>query len=137
MIQLLNKEDGFSEIDKENIELFAKVAVTILDPQDQEATEEALQEKFDHYLIDKKLFIMDDGSVYYKILDMQRDHYIGADQCYLLKDTPKETEIYHYNSSDEFLSIDMLVKIDEKADAILVSDRARRQKFVRYPLEKD
>ncbi|MEA3491866.1 MAG: GAF domain-containing protein [Campylobacterota bacterium] len=149
VVQLLNKDGGFSQTDKKNIEILAKIAVTILNPQDhktqgvdpvekrEEKTLEVLHERFDNYLRDKKLFIMEDGSVYYKILNMQRDHFIGADQCYMLEDTPKETEIYHYTSSDEFLSLYMFVKIDEKGDALLISNRIGEQNFARYPLEKD
>ncbi len=149
VIQLLNKEAGFNETDKEIIELFAKVAVTILDPQYKkiqataptqlkaEITQEILQEKFDHYLEDKKLFIMEDGSVYYKVLDMGRDYYIAADQCYQLIDTPKKTEIYHYTTNNNFLALDMFVKIDEKADALLLLNKINHHDFIRYSLEED
>lgn len=150
VIQLLNKEEGFTDIDRESIEVFAKTTATILEPQVQiskkeepaqskeKSALETLQNKFDNYLADKKLHIMEDGSVYYKILNMKRDYFIPADKCYHLEDIPKKTEIYHYTITDnQFLFLDMLVKIDEKADALLIADRENQQNFVSYPLEGD
>ncbi len=149
VIQLLNKKEGFDKIDKENIELFAKEAIIILNPQQQktqtaeavknkeETTQETYQNRFDHYLRDKKLFIMEDGSVYYKIRNMIRDYFIGADKCYLLESIPKTIEVYYFSQTNDFLSLTMLIKIDEQADALLVSDKVNNQNFVRYPLEED
>ncbi len=149
VIQLLNKKDGFNEVDKKNIEAFAKVIVTVITPQDQEAQRslseksedeqnlENLQNQFDKYLEDKKLFFMDDGNVYYKILDMIRDYYIGADKCYLLENTAKKIKVYYYSTSNDFLSMEMLVKIDEKAEGVLIVERKDSEKFICHPLEKD
>ncbi len=150
VIQLLNKEDGFTDEDRENIELFAEIVVTILEPQAQvdhtvESAKskekndlEALQKKFDLYLSNKKLYFMDDGNVYYKILNMARDYFIAADKCYLLENMPKQTEIYHYATiNNDFLFLDMSLKIDEKADALLIEDRINHKHFTSYPLEKD
>lgn len=150
VIELLNKEHGFNDIDREIIEVCAKTTVTILDPQVQVSKKEepaqskeknaleALQKKFDNYLKDKKLYIMEDGSVYYKLLNMKRDYFIAADKCYLLEDIPKKIEIYHYTiTGNEFLSLNMLVKLDEKAEALLISDKVNQQNFVCYPLEED
>jgi len=149
VIQLLNKEEGFNEIDKKNIEAFVNVIVPIFIPQDQEIqtslpekskdeqTLENLQNQFDKYLENKKLFFMDDGNVYYKILDMIREYYIGADKCYMLESTAKKIKIYYYSTSDDFLSIEMLIKIDEKAEGVLIVERKDSEKFICYPLEKD
>lgn len=149
-IQLLNKEEGFNETDKKNIEELVKVSVPILDPQNdniqipdsiknkEETALEALQNNFDKYLADKKLFFMDDGNVYYKILNMKRDYYIGADKCYTLEGKAKKVDILHYDTiSNELVFTVMLVKIDKMADALLISDKVDRENFARYPLEKE
>jgi len=149
-IQLLNKEEGFSETDKKNIEELVKISVSILDPQNdniqisvsikdkEETVLGRLRNHFDRYLEDKKLFFMDDGSVYYKILNATRDYYIGADKCYVLEDKEKKVDIYYYDSvSNEFVFTVMPIKIDEKADALLVPDKIDKEKFIRHPLEKD
>lgn len=148
VIQLLNKKEGFSETDKKNIEKFTQIIAKILNSQnekiqlkvqtksEEEVNLELLQKRFDDYLADKKLFFMDDGNVYYKILNMIRDYYIAADKCYLLEADPQKIDIYYTTSSDEFLSVPMLVKIDNMADALLISERMNYN-FVRYPIEKD
>lgn len=149
VIQLLNKEEGFTETDKKNVEALAELAVLVLKPDEEklheelpvqsqeEIEKEALQKKLDAYLADKKLFFMDDGNVYYKILNMPADYYIGADKCYLLDENPKKVALYHYTSSNDFVPTEMLVKIDERTDSLLVSMRVNNEDFVRYPLERD
>jgi len=149
VIQILNKEGGFTNEDKNNIEAFAKLIPSILldketSPQSdivkksEDLTKvEKLQQKFDKYLEDKKLFFMDDGNVYFKILDMVRDYYIAADKCYLLDKQEKVVEIYYYSTSDEFLFVEMLVKIDESIEGLLVSKRDGRQEFNAYVLKRD
>ena len=80
---------------------------------------------------------MDDGNVYYKILNMIKEYYICADKCYMLEDIPKKIDIYHYSTSGDFLSVEMLVKIDVKMDGLPIANRVNSNKFVSYPLEKD
>jgi len=150
VIQLLNKEAGFSEKDKKIIEAIAKIVLTILVPpteekkvlalpekSEEEQTLEDLQNRFGTYLEDKKLFFMDDGNVYYKILDMIRDYYIGADKCYLLETTAQKIPIYYYSTSEDFLSVEMFVKIDEKAEGVWIAKREDRHNFTFHTLEKD
>ncbi|RLA73016.1 MAG: hypothetical protein DRG30_06765 [Epsilonproteobacteria bacterium] len=150
VIQLLNKEKNFTDTDKENIEILAKITATILEPwveasqtvdpakSKEKNNLEALQKKFDIYLSDKKLYFMEDGSVYYKILNMARAYFIAADKCYLLEDIPKKTEIFHYTTiNNDFLPLDMSLKIDKKADALLIKDKIGQHNFTSYPLEED
>ncbi len=152
VIQLLNKkQELFNSEDKENIEEFAKILATLLNNSlkknktKQQTTDskenkvELLQEKLDNYLLDKKLFIMNDGSAYYKIVGMIRDYFIGADKCYQLNETPTKIKIYHYNTTKEndFLSIDMLVHTNKEAESLFVSERGNKEQFKQYYLEED
>ena len=149
VIQLLNKEAGFNEEDKKSIEELSTLVVTVLDSSIHhcEAEKETqtndeihlkkLQDKFDTYLTDKKLVLKEDGSAYYKILDMKRDYFISASQCYLLEDAPKTIQIYYCSVTDDFLSLEMSVKINQDAKCLMVSEKIHTPTFTCYPLEKD
>ncbi len=149
VIELLNKQDGFNEQDKLSIEKLSKLLVTVLDssihhtlPKEETQTKEVLslkdmQNKFDNYLTNKKLFLKEDGSAYYKILDMRREYFISANECYVLEDTPKKLEIYYYTVTGEFLSVAMYLKIHEDTKGLQVSENITIPKFTCYPLEED
>jgi hypothetical protein len=148
VIQLLNKKDGFTKTDQSNIEyLTAKIvkilntenktfSVEVVDGKGKLSKEEEFQKKLDQYLVDKKLFFMDDGNVYYKILNMIREYYIAADKCYLLEYLPQKIPLYYFTTSDEFLSIDMYIKIDKNLNGLLISTNENNE-FELYPLEED
>ncbi|MBT8348593.1 MAG: GAF domain-containing protein, partial [Sulfurovum sp.] len=148
-IELLNKEEGFSKQDQVSIEELPALIVTVLDssihhttpkeePQSKKTlTLKDLQNKFDHYLTNKRLFLEDDGNAYYKILNMKREYFISASICYTLDDTPKKIKIYYYSVTGEFLSVDMHIKIHEETKGLQVSERITTPKFTCYPLEED
>ncbi len=159
VIQLLNKKQGlFTQENKKDIEEFARILATLLNPlihknktgqelkDNKKIQLESLHEKLDHYLLDKKLFLVEDGSVYYKILGMRREYFIGADTCYQLNKDPTKIKIYYHNTAtddflntvtDDFLSLDMLVYINEKVEGLLISERVNSGNFECYHLEED
>ena len=142
VIQLLNKREGFNEEDRKEIEALAKILMEVLSPKKRgekqsspPPEEERPYTEIDRYLADKKLYFMDDGYVYYKILKMPREYYIAADKCYLLEETPKKIPLYYYSSFQELLTVEMWVKIDKSFDGLLISKGGSN--YRRYPLEKD
>lgn len=150
VMQLFNKQEGFHELDKLLIESLTVFLLHLMDPPLSEIHGDdpskhissknvsvTLQEKFDTYLRDKKLFLMEDGNAYYKILEMKRDYFIGADKCYQLDASPKEINIFYFTSSEEFLSVKMRVKIDRDTNGVLVQEFDFQKKFVHCGLEKD
>ena len=149
VIQLLNKPGGFNESDKAFIESLAILLLPLLAPtavvknddqSDALATTNnstTLEEKLDIYLDDKRLFLMEDGNAYYKILEMKREYFIGADKCYLLNEAPKEINIFYYAMGEDFLSVNMGVKIDHQIDGVLIKESGIQQDFSRYTLEED
>jgi len=147
VMQLLNKAGGFDEHDRQTAIDLAALVARMLEPEavsveteplDEAAKEETLlQNRLDAYLSDKKLFFMDDGNVYYKLLNMIRDYYIGADKCYQLTPDPQEIEVYYYNSFEEFVSVKMIVCIDEKIDGIKVAKNGNISNCIVYPLETE
>lgn len=149
VIQLLNKEEEFNKQDQVSIEKLSTFLFTVLEPSSHHTSPkkkmptkemldtENLQNMFDHYLANKKLFLKEDGNAYYKILDMKRDYFISASACYILNDTDQEIKIYYYSVSDEFLSVDMYVKISEDAKGLQVSENISLPDFTCYPIEED
>lgn len=149
VIQLLNKEDGFNEQDQLSIEKLSELLITVLDSsihqtlaKEETETKEVLnlknmQNKFDHYLTNKKLYLKEDGSAYYKILNMKREYFISANECYVLEDTPKKLEIYYYDVTGEFLPVAMYLKIHEETKGLQVSENIAIPNFSCYPLEED
>jgi putative methionine-R-sulfoxide reductase with GAF domain len=146
VIQLLNKPDGFNEWDIKFTESVSECLIPLLDStipsvnknnQSDILASGTPQEKFDNYLKDKKLYLMEDENAYYKILEMKREYYIGADKCYLLDESPKEIPIFYYNTNEEFLSVDMHVKIDRNANGIFIREFNHDDHFSYYGFEKD
>jgi len=149
MLQLLNKEGGFTEQDKKVVEAIAAIAAEVLSKEliktqkknkkekKEEVAFKKLQEAFEHYLADKKLYFMDDGNIYYKILDMRRDYYIGADKCYLLTETPQKIELYYCSIEKEFLPVNMFVKLDARGEGLWCSKTGKAEEFTHCQLELD
>jgi len=147
VIELLNKKDGFNNTDKEYIEIFAKILVSELLPktplpkktitEDPHTSQSSIQEIFDTYLDTKKLYLMENGSAYYKIMDMKRDYFIPADQCYQLDESHKKIDIHYHTISNEFLSLSMLVKLHASAQEVLISESVHQEEFIPYKLEAD
>jgi len=146
VIELLNKKDGFNSNDKAYIEMFSKLLINIFFPstidmetlqKKEEEKSNTLQAAFDTYLDSRRLYLMENGSAYYKIEKMKREYFIAADQCYLLKESPKNIDIYYYSTNEEFLFTPMLIKLDNKAQNLLISENSTEKKFVSHTLEKD
>ena len=146
VIQLLNKPDGFNEWDKKFIESLSEFLVPLIDSSSSTKNKNTesnsiangtLQEKFDNYLKDKKLFLKEDENAYYKILEMQREYFIGADKCYLLDESPIKIPIYYYTTNNEFLSVNMYVKIDRNANGIFIKESEDDKNLSYYGLETD
>jgi len=136
VIQLLNKENGFTSRDQQYINILVSLLSSLLIPQATNV-HKSLQDDVDIYLEDKKLYLMEDGNAYYKILNMQREYYIGADKCYRLDLEIKEIALYYYAMGDEFLSKKVYVKIDDQIESILISEQNGNENFEKYSLEKD
>jgi len=149
VIELLNKEEDFNQQDQVSLEALSPLFINLIDTYDHLTsqkkkieTKEALslkdiQNKFDNYLTNKKLFLKEDGNAYYKILDMKREYFISANECYLLTDMPKKIEIYYYSVTGEFLSIPMYIKIHKETKGLQVSENINTQHFTCYPIEED
>ena len=80
---------------------------------------------------------MEDGNAYYKIFDMKREYYIGADKCYILDKEVKEIALYYYAMHEEFLSKKFHIKINEKLENVLISEKNEADSFNHYNLEQD
>lgn len=143
VIQLLNKPRGFETADKELVEEIAHVVVSLLDPESSHETEEkkdttvaaTLQEKLDRFLEDKKLFLMEDGSAYYKVVGMEREYFIAADACYQLTDEAVTLKLYYYTMDEEFLYIEKDIRVEREVKGLLVGTQP--DDFRLYALEKD
>lgn len=146
VIQLLNKADGFNEWDVKFIESLSKFLTPLIDstiPEVNKSSQSTIvangtpQEKFDNYLKDKKLFLMEDENAYYKVLEMKREYFIGADKCYILDESPKEIPIFYYTTNNEFISVNMHVKIDRNANGIFIKEVAHDDNLSYHGLETD
>jgi len=138
VIELLNKKEGFTEEDKNFMESLSQILTDLLHPQAKKNSQEkSYQTKLDTYLDTKKLYLMENGSAYYKILSMKRDYFIAADICYQLDITHKKTELFYHTIDDDFLSINILAKIDSNAKEILISESIHQENFMLYTLEED
>lgn len=146
VIQLLNKPDGFNDWDQKFIESLSQYVIPLIDStlpvinnnnQSDSVSNGTLLEKLDAYLKDKKLFLMEDENAYYKILEMNRDYFIGADKCYLLDESPQKIPIFYHTSDDEFLSVMMHVKIDRNANGIFIREFDHNEILSYHGLEKD
>jgi hypothetical protein len=146
VIQLLNKPDGFTSWDKNFVESIREFIFPLIDiPDISENSSDALhnsdnmslEDKIDSYLYDKKLYLMEDQFAYYKILQMQREYFIGADKCYVLDEQPKAIPIYYFTMDEKFASVDMGVKIDSNANGIFINKTNIGENFSFLDLEKD
>ena len=145
-IQLLNKKMGFNQDDQNHIEILAPLISSLLAPETPLPKEEVpnklsklelLQKKLSLYLDDKRLYLMENGYAYYKIMDMKRIYFIGADSCYQLSENPTISEIYYYTDNGEFLSIEVSAKIDNIKGQVMISEKKSEEIFIYYPIEKD
>lgn len=138
VIELLNKEAGFNDEDRVFLESLATVLIdTLLHKQSKTpvTTPEVPETTaVDSYLDDKKLYLMDNGSAYYKILNMKRDYFIAADICYQLTETAQKISLSYYGMEKEFLTIEMLVKIELPIQGLLLS---KETNYTSYPLEEE
>jgi len=144
VIELLNKKEGFTQEDKDTLEQLATMLLDILLPAQTpiiaDSPKESLQniqELFDSYLDSRRLYLMEDGSAYYKIIGMKREHFIAADQCYLLDEAEKKVDIYYYSTNGDFLAFKILVKLDPNGKHLLINESVNQNNFVAYALEKD
>ena len=146
VIQLLNKPDGFNDWDQKFIESLTELLVSLIDSPISTVSKNkpssnidngSPQEKFDIYLKDKKLYLMEDEYAYYKILEMKREYFIGADKCYLLDELPKVVPIFYYTTDDEFTSVNMYVKIDRNANGIFIREFGSDADLSYHGLEED
>lgn len=110
VIELLNNPKGFTYKDQLKLEKICTTALLLFEPKPslietfrQENKSTLLQSKLDFYLEDKKLYLMEDQYAYYKLVGLEREYFISADQCYLLKENATPIESYYYNMDDEFL----------------------------------
>jgi len=145
-IQLLNKPDGFNEWDQQFIESLTEFLIPLIESPvpavnknkpSNNMDNASPQEKFDIYLDDKKLYLMEDEYAYYKILEMKREYFIGADKCYLLDELPKVIPIFYYTTDEEFTSVNMYVKIDRNANGIFIRESQTDVDLSYHGLEKD
>ena len=142
VLELLNKEGGFSQEDKVTIEAMSLLLLDTLMPTKNTSNKveekvTTLEEKFENYLDSRRLYLMENGSAYYKILHMKRDYFIAADQCYVLTQEVKTIDIYYHTSNEDFLSLKMLVKLDINAEHILISESSNQEMFLPQILEED
>jgi|GEM_PF-6688325 len=140
VIQLLNKNGGFSKSDGVIVEEIAAFVAEremcgalFTTDEVQEESENRHQERLDAYLSDKKLYFLEDGNVYYKIVGLERPYFIGADKCYRLETQPQQMTLYYMSVTEElygeeaavFLHRDMqgvfVRPLREKAEATLCS----------------
>jgi len=147
VIEILNKQEGFDENDTMTLETIADLLVTIIDPDSTPkgtlhpapqplTSAQILQKKLDEYLLDKSLYLMEDGNAYYKIIGMGRGYYIGADICYNFTQEEKELELHYQDSqSDILLHVNAKGMVDENIDGILIAARETQWGFERYSLE--
>ena len=145
-IQLLNKKIGFNQDDQNHVETLIPLIASLLIPETSLPNEEApnpssrlelLQKRLSVYMQDKRLFLMGDGYAYYKILNMKRIYFIGADSCHQLSENPSIIEIYYYTNDDEFLSIEVSAKFDNAQGKVLISENKSKEDFIYYPIERD
>ena len=145
-IQLLNKPDGFNEWDQKFIESLSEFLIPLIESQVPSKTKNkpsstidniSPEEKLDIYLKDKKLYLMEDEYAYYKILEMKRDYFIGADKCYLLDEEPKMMPIFYHAMNNEFISVYMYVKIDRDANGIFIREFDLNESLSYHGLEKE
>ena len=136
VIQLLNKDLGFTIKDKQYVEILITLLSSLLTTTHNVQTS-TLQNSLDSYLENKKLYLMEDGSAYYKILEMKREYFIAADKCYLLDEVGKEISLYYYGMGDEFLFEKFTVKIDKKIENICIAEKSNTKEFIKYNLEQD
>ncbi len=142
VIQLLNKKMHFDAYDQEHIEALVPLISSILVAekpvsQNEVSDPDKIQRKLGHYLDDKRLYLMDDGYAYYKILQMKRAYFISADTCYNLSDTPTTAEIFYFTGDDEFLSVKIKAYFDVHTEQIRISEKMSNEKFIYYPFEPD
>lgn len=146
VIELLNKKMGFNEDDKKHIEMLVPLISSILISEklitedsinDRVSGLDLLQTNLTAYLDDKRLYLMGNGNAYYKILDMKRTYFIGADTCYQLSEEPTQVEIYYYTDEKEFLSVNIKAKFSNETKQILISEKKTKENFKYYPFEKD
>lgn len=142
VLELLNKEGGFSQEDKVIIEAMSLLLLDTLMPTKSTSKKvkkevSTLEEKFESYLDSRRLYLMENGSAYYKILHMKRDYFIAADQCYVLTQEVKTIDIYYHTGNEDFLSLKMLVKLDVNAEHILISESTNQEMFLPQTLEED
>ena len=149
VIELLNKSNGYTQEDKMYIESLCNLFTTLLNASSQKSntiqsninvqktSEGTLQKKFDTHLSNKRLYIMENGSAYYKMTGMGREYFIPADQCYQLEEIEKKIEIHYYSITNEFLSKEIYVKLDKNAEELLISETFNKLNFTAYALEKD
>jgi len=149
VIQLLNKKIGFNKDDQAHIEalvpfisslLIAENAIPNYTTPKKVSNLELVQKNFNTYLEDKHLYLMEDGHAYYKLLNMKRDYFIGADSCYQLTVKPTSVNLFYYTNNEEnkeFLSHKVSAMIDHTKAHILISETATKDTFTHYPLEKE
>ena len=142
VLELLNKKSDFIEEDKSSAELLSQHLNTLFTENTQKSNNNEensttlLEENLDSYLTTKKLYLMENGSAYYKLLGMKREYFLAADEAHILKETDKKIKIFYYTSND-FLSIDMLVKIEEDVQGILIAEHSKTDLFELYSLEEE
>jgi len=149
IIQLLNKKMNFTTSDQNNIESLIPVISSLLLSKNLIVTDEIpkklsqpeiLQKEFTKYLEDKHLYLMEDGYAYYKVLNMKRVYFIGANSCYQLTDKSTPIDLYYYTSNEmeeEFLSFQISAMLDQEKAQILISETGSKEKFIYYPFEKE
>jgi len=146
VIELLNKKMNFDQHDQDHIEaltplisslLISKETTPVEDAPKGLSTIEMIQSQLSTYLDNSHLHLMENGYAYYKILDMKRIYYIGADTCYQLSQEPKEIELHYYTNDKEFSSTQMLAMIDDTTGHILISENRSKKDFIYYPFEQD
>jgi putative methionine-R-sulfoxide reductase with GAF domain len=140
VIELLNKKMSFTQDDQEHIESLVPLIVSILEhatDQKNITNLETPEEKLSQYLNDKHLYFMDDGHVYYKLLEMKRSYFLGADSCYQLSDKPTVIELHYQTDENEFLSVEASAIIESETGHILISEKRSDNEYIYYPMEEE
>ncbi|HFU77884.1 MAG TPA: GAF domain-containing protein [Epsilonproteobacteria bacterium] len=146
VIQLLNKKLHFNQNDQNHIEILIPLLASVLTSHtskhkeikdDQLSTPKIVQKTIGDYLENKKLYLMDNGYAYYKLLDMGRNYFIGADTCYQLSTEAKKIELYYYDINNIYEKITVTGKLDSEKGTILISLNQSKEEYISYDLESE
>ncbi len=140
VIELLNKKDGFTQEDQKNLEALVEIFIDCYTKEHQEKQHNdtpvsSLEKKLERYLDTKKLYLMENGYAYYKLLGMKREYFIAADICYQLQTEPVTCPVFYYSTTQDFLSEEMQAKIQDDVQAIYIAEK--QNQFQPYQLEEE